>query len=210
MPTRPSSRTGPGGSRRPGRRGSAPRSRAASSSADATVLLRDGLPEEGAGRPRPSRRRPRFTGRMGVLLLVLAVLAISYASSLRAYLHQRELIGDLNSDIAQREAAIAQLEREKQRWEDPAYVRSQARARFGYLMPGQVGFQVLDEEGQPIDGREGLHDPDEVVPEQPTPWWEEAWESVELAGNPPKPDQGPVEMIDGVKVDERTQRRADR
>ena len=134
-----------------------------------------------------------------VLLLVLVVLAVSYASSMRAYLQQRSHIGELKQAIAEREASIDQLEREKRRWDDPAFVRAQARERFGYLMPGQTGFQVLDEDGEPLRSESTLHDPDEVVKTKPTAWWTAAWDSMELAGNPPKDDGGPAEEIDGTK-----------
>src|SRR4051812_49469584 len=56
----------------------------------------------GAGGGAVAARRPRFTGRAAVLVLVLAVLAISYASSMRAYLQQRGQIGDLKDQIALR------------------------------------------------------------------------------------------------------------
>ena len=39
--------------------------------------------------------RPRFTNRMAILVVVLAVLVVSYASSMRAYLQQRDQINDL-------------------------------------------------------------------------------------------------------------------
>ena len=113
------------------------------------------------GRSRRARaaRRPRFTGRAAVLVLVLAVLTVSYASSLRAYLQQRSHIGDLKSQIAEREASIDDLEREKQRWDDPAYVKAQARARFGYLMPGEAGFEVIGADGKPLEAQASLNDP---------------------------------------------------
>jgi cell division protein FtsB len=185
MAQRRTPRTTPGGTRRPGQRGTTPRARVAAATPDALA-------------PRP-RRRPRFTGRAGVLLLVLAVLTVSYASSLRAYLDQRALIDDLQESIGQREASIAELEREKSRWDDPAFVRAQARARFGYVMPGQTGFQVLDADGKPLDGRGGLADPDDVLTTTPTPWWSDAWDSVELAGNPPAPTPEAPTSINGVK-----------
>ncbi|WP_084622894.1 septum formation initiator family protein [Nocardioides sp. CF8] len=143
-------------------------------------------------------RRPRFTGRAAVLVLVLAVLTVSYASSLRAYLEQRAHIGDLKGAIAEREASINALEREKQRWEDPAFVKAQARARFGYLMPGETGFLVLDENGEPLESQTALSDPDDVIKTVPTAWWSDAWTSVELAGNPPALGDGPATEIDGV------------
>ena len=134
-------------------------------------------------------------------MLVLAVLTVSYASSLRAYLQQRGHIGDLNAQIAEREASINGLEREKQRWEDPAYVRAQARARFGYLMPGETGFQVIGADGEPLESEAELNDPAEVIKAVPTPWWSRAWDSVELAGNPPPPQQDPARVVDGTRSD---------
>src|SRR5688500_18324178 len=119
-------RGGPGGSRgprpglstRPGARG--PRPRAAGTR---TTSSRVAEPVAAAARPavpRSTGRHPRFTGRAAVLVLVLAVLTVSYASSLRAYLQQRSHIGDLKAQIAEREASINDLEREKKRWDDPA------------------------------------------------------------------------------------------
>ena len=76
------------------------------------------------------------------------------------------------------------LEREKQRWQDPAYVRAQARERFGYLMPGEKSYVVLDKDGKPIESQASLSDPHEVLRKDPQAWWSKEWESVKLAGNP--------------------------
>jgi cell division protein FtsB len=157
-----------------------------------TVVAR---PASSGGGP----RRPRFTGRAAVLVLVLAVLTVSYASSLRAYLQQRSHIGDLKAQIAQREANINDLEREKKRWDDPAYVKAQARARFGYLMPGESGFEVIGPDGEPLEAQASLNDPADVIKTVPKAWWSAAWESMELAGNPPPPDTEPADLIDGTK-----------
>jgi cell division protein FtsL len=56
-----------------------------------------------------SSSRARFTGRVAILLLVAAVLAVSYASSARAWLQQRSDISSLRSQIVQSKAAIATL-----------------------------------------------------------------------------------------------------
>lgn len=132
-----------------------------------------------------------------MLVLVLAVLTVSYASSLRAYLQQRSHIGDLNAQILEREASINDLEREKRRWDDPAYVKAQARARFGYLMPGESGFEVIGADGTPLEAQATLNDPSDVIKTMPKAWWTAAWESMELAGNPPPPDAEPADLIDG-------------
>ncbi len=142
-------------------------------------------------------RRPRFTGRAAILVLVLAVLTVSYASSMRAYLQQRSHITDLKTQIAQREANITDLEREKRRWNDPAYVEQQARERFGYLMPGETSYVVLGVDGKPLESRTSLSDPSTVDPKTPTAWWTQEWKSVQLAGVPPKPTAPPLSKIDG-------------
>ena len=116
-------------------------------------------PAAGGGREPPSGTASRLTGRAAVLVLVLAVLTVSYASSLRAYLQQRSHINDLKTQIAQHEANIDALESEKERWEDPAYVAQQARERLGYVMPGEKTYLVLDEDGKPLEPASELQDP---------------------------------------------------
>jgi len=132
-----------------------------------------------------------MTGRAAVLVLVLAVLTVSFASSLKAYLQQRSHILQLKEQIARSEAEIDALEREKARWQDPAFVQSQARARFGYLMPGETSYVVLGTDGKPLESPSSLNAKSEVLVKQPTAWWDTVWGSVELAGNPPDPDAKP-------------------
>ena len=127
-----------------------------------------------------------------MLVLVVAGLMVSYASSFRAYLDQRHHIAELESSIAESRTEIAALQREKQRWKDPAYVVAQARARFAFGFPGEVGFQVLDENGRPLDHEDSLTDPAQEV-EDPE-WWQETLSSLEAAGNPPE-DKRPVDKI---------------
>jgi cell division protein FtsB len=121
-----------------------------------------------------------------VLVLVLSVLTISYASSLKAYFQQHSQIQDLRSRIAASESDINRLEAEKARWDDPAYVRQQARARFGYLMPGQTSYVVIGEDGKPLAPQSRLSDPRTATSSTPTAWWTTEWRSMELAGNPPE------------------------
>ena len=145
----------------------------------------------------PEKPRSRLTGRAAILVLVLAVLTVSYASSMRAFLQQRSHINALKAQIAEREASIDALETEKRRWDDPAYVEQQARQRLGYVMPGERTYLVLDENGQPLQPEASLADPDEVITTTPTAWYDDAWASVELAGHPPKPAKPPLTEIDG-------------
>jgi cell division protein FtsB len=126
-----------------------------------------------------------LTGRAAVLALVVAALMVSYASSLRAYLEQRSHIASLRESITESEAAIAGLEREKRRWDDPAYVVQQARARFAYGFPGEIGYQVLDVDGRPLHHQDSLPDPAELEEMEPV-WWQETLASIEAAGRRPE------------------------
>ena len=134
-----------------------------------------------------------------VLVLVLSVLTISYASSLKAYFQQHSQIQQLRGQIAASESDIQRLESEKARWNDPAYVREQARARFGYLMPGQTSYVVIGEDGKPLAAQASLSDPRTDTSSTPTAWWTTEWRSVQLAGNPPdaKAEKKPLKYLGG-------------
>lgn len=171
--------SGPRRSTRPGQRSGAARSRPAVPAAEVA--------------------RPRLTGRAAALVLVLAVLMVSYASSLRAHLEQRDHLSSLRASISESQRNIDELEREQQRWEDPAYVEMQARQRFGWVMPGEIGFQVIDESGKPLDTGSTLTDPDAVVEVDKPLWWQSVWSSVEAAGNPEKLMPDPADRIHAPK-----------
>jgi len=134
-----------------------------------------------------------------VLVLVLSVLTISYASSLKAYFQQHSQIQQLRAQISSSESSIQELESEKQRWQDPAYVKEQARARFGYLMPGQTSYVVIGQDGKPLAAQSTLSDPRTSSASTPTPWWTTEWRSVQLAGDPPSatPARKPLKYLGG-------------
>ena len=146
-----------------------------------------------ASAPTP-RRRPRLTSRATILVAVLAVLLVSYASSARAYLQQRSELDALRAEIEQRESAIADLEREMRRWQDPAYVQQEAR-ELGYVMPGETSYVVLDEDGVVVSLVNG------EIPSRTT-----LTDLVEDAGGPPapapaEPDGEPDAESDGEPAD---------
>jgi hypothetical protein len=129
-----------------------------------------------------------------VLVLVLAVLMVSYASSLRAYFQQRHHIQQLQASIEQSRTDIAALEREKKRWQDPAYVVSQARARFSFGFPGEIGYRVLGADGKPLDQQDSLSQPHASGDGQPE-WWQTTLSSIQTAGDPPKQTPPPATKI---------------
>lgn len=151
--------------------------------------------QQGPGEGRP---RSRLTGRSALLFVVLAVLVVSYASSARAWLDQRAHINGLEDQIATDRARVDQLTEEKERWEDPAYVEAQARERFGYVMPGEVSYRVIDENGEPLGVTSELGEPTPRPENDGPAWWDTAWDSVQAAGADPdeeSDEQAPARFI---------------
>ena len=141
---------------------------------------------ERASAPVAAVARPRFTNRMAILVLVAAVLVVSYASSMRAYLQQRSQISDLRAQIASSQTDISALEREKRRWDDEAYVQQQARERFGWVLPGETAYQVIGRDGKPLERGDSLTDPSSVARTVPESWWGKVYGSLEEADHPRK------------------------
>ena len=106
-------------------------------------------------------------------------LIASYTTSVHAWWQQRSEIAALEAQNRQSEAEIERLEDQQRRWSDPAYVRQQARERFGWVMPGEVGYRVIGVDGE-LQGRTSTLEEPEVAPR--TPWLERLWGSVEQAG----------------------------
>ena len=68
-------------------------------------------------------------------------------------------------------------------------------------MPGETSYVVLDERGQPIETEAELSDPDSVAPTRPEAIYSDVWDSVKLAGTPPKQQPPPLSRIDGSQDD---------
>jgi cell division protein FtsB len=119
-----------------------------------------------------------------LLVVVLAVLLVSYASSMKAWLQQRAHIQELEQQIRVDQGAVEQLAEEKRRWDDPAYIEAQARERFGMVLPGEVGYRVIGEDGKPLGVTSELSEPEGTTGGAPA-WWDRAWGSVKEAGREP-------------------------
>ncbi|WP_148614322.1 FtsB family cell division protein [Nocardioides rubriscoriae] len=172
----------PGSGRRTSSRGSRPAGRSGPGR-----TTRQGRPRAAAARPQaPARTEPRarLTSRAAILVLIVALLAVSASSLARAYLQQRHHLDDVQARITASESAIERLEDEKSRLDDPAYVEQQAR-ELGFVRPGEKPFVVLDG-GDPLDVESTLSDPSTVDPAEPRAWWDDAWGTMKVAGNPPR------------------------
>lgn len=121
---------------------------------------------------------------MAVLVIVFAVLVVSYASSMRAYLQQRAQMNDLKDQISTSQRQINALKLEKLRWNDKAYVEQQARERFGWVLPGETAYQVIGRDGKPLVGTDQLSSAASLDHSTPTAWWTRAYGTLEEADHP--------------------------
>jgi len=123
-----------------------------------------------------------------VLLSVVLLLIASYTSSLHAWWEQRDEIQSRKAEIVMRSSAIKELQDDKERWSDRAFVEQQARERFGWVLPGEVGYRVIGSDGK-IQGNVPTLDAP-PVPETKQ-WHEKLWGTVVESGKQPK--KKPVE-----------------
>jgi cell division protein FtsB len=125
-----------------------------------------------------------LTTRAIALVVVLLILTISYASSLRIYFAQAHEIASTKAEITQRQQRIADLQGGLARWNDPEYVRSQARARLGWVVPGETGYQVVDADGNPLGGGAAIGSSASTTDGPQDAWWAKLWGSVQTADKP--------------------------
>jgi cell division protein FtsB len=178
--------------------GARPGSRPASRTQSRPPARRDGNQSKRrtAGRPvRPPRPRGsrNLTGRAAVVLLVLGALIVSYAQSLRVWFDQHQQISALQQEIRDRDQRVSQLDDEITRWDDDAYVRAQARQRLGWVMPGEVGYRVIGEDGKPAGAPPAPTDPADPEADRKPTWYTKLWSSVEGAGNPTQEQPSPTD-----------------
>ncbi len=125
-----------------------------------------------------------------VLLAVMVLLIASYTASLHTWWQQQQEIRSTEAKIESQKNAIAELEDDAARWDDPAYIEQQARARFGWVLPGEVGYRVVDADGE-VEGDvpQLAEPPSEKAPE----WYEKLWDSTKVAGQEPVKPTAPPE-----------------
>jgi len=126
-----------------------------------------------------------FTRRALILFGVLIVLAASFAGSLRVWVVQSQDLAAAQAQIEQRTARVAELENELARWEDPAYVRAQARNRLGWVMPGEIGYRVIGTDGQVMSGTTEIEGVGEAqTSDLASRWWDKLAVSMRQADEP--------------------------
>jgi cell division protein FtsB len=113
------------------------------------------------------------------------VLIILLAPYLRPWLAQRSDIAAERAQVEQLQRQVDQLQAERDRWKDPVYVRTQARERLNFVMPGELGYVVLNDGKQTTTrtdpAKQAALDAGRITGR---PWYDVLWQSMQLAGRP--------------------------
>ena len=130
--------------------------------------------------PRPAGVRPALGRPVTVIAGVAVVLAVMIVPYLRPWLQQRSELADLRGQIAQSQAEVSALQAERLRWEDPAYVKAQARQRLNFVLPGETGYVLTGDV-------KAASKPLPIVEKDSRPgsgqvWFGKLWQSVQVAG----------------------------
>src|SRR5699024_11494313 len=100
---------------------------------------RPATPEVEREDPRPPRQ---ITVRTLVLAVVLLMAFVLITPTLRAYVRQQEELRELNTELAQAQEEAENLDAALRRWNNDEFIRSQARERFGCVMPAAASKHV--------------------------------------------------------------------
>lgn len=96
--------------------------------------------KDNGARPVPAKA---FSGRMLALAVVMVAITIMLAPTVKIWLEKKAEISGLEADIASKQAEQASLQKQITRWQDPNYVKQQARDRINMVMPGEAGYWVF-------------------------------------------------------------------
>lgn len=95
---------------------------------------------------RPKRRivAKRPTGGSMLMLIALIVGVMILAPTVQRVISQRQEIAQIERDIQQANEDINRIKADNARWNDPAYVRAEARGRLLFVQPGDTTYVVID------------------------------------------------------------------
>jgi cell division protein FtsB len=89
--------------------------------------------------------RSRLTAFTGIMLGLVVLAALVLMPTVSVYLDQRQQIAALEQAVVVGKDRVAELEEERERWSDPAYITAQARERLYYVKPGEVVYLIDDD-----------------------------------------------------------------
>ena len=94
-------------------------------------------------------RRRRTSNRVLALSAIFFILALTIAPPVKNYFTQRAQISALKAQLSADNSALQKAREELLLWQDPEYIKSQARERLHFVLPGERQYIVTDDENNP-------------------------------------------------------------
>ena len=91
-------------------------------------------------------RRRRTSNRVLALSAIFFILALTIAPPVKHYFTQRAQISALKAELSADSTALEKAREELLLWQDPEYIKSQARERLHFVLPGERQYIVTDGE----------------------------------------------------------------
>ena len=91
-------------------------------------------------------RRRRTSNRVLALSAIFFILALTIAPPVKHYFTQRAQISALKAELSADNTALEKAREELLLWQDPEYIKSQARERLHFVLPGERQYIVTDGE----------------------------------------------------------------
>lgn len=114
-------------------------------------MARRTAPPSRAARPARERRPVdvrgwlggiRLSGFMVIMMGLVVLAAFVLVPTIGTYVDQRQQLAALAASVALSQEELEDLEAQRDRWRDPAYITTQARERLYYVRPGEVVYLV--------------------------------------------------------------------
>jgi len=125
-------------------------------------------------------RNIRLSGFAFTVLALIVLAVVVLAPSLRILVEQQQQIVELRAAVEEKQESVEDLEDNVARWDDPAYIETQARDRLNYVYPGDYTYLVIDD-GETVTTSDGAPISDEIQ-ETRVDWMHSALSSLFTAG----------------------------
>jgi cell division protein FtsB len=88
--------------------------------------------------------RRRTSNRVLALSAIFFILALTIAPPVKHYFTQRAQISALKAELSADNTALQKAREELLLWQDPEYIKSQARERLHFVLPGERQYIVTN------------------------------------------------------------------
>lgn len=93
----------------------------------------------------------RFSGYTVLIVVLVIAGGLILSPTLTTYVQQQRENAELRESVRLQQQLVNEADEERSKWQDPAYVRAQARGRLFYVMPGEIQLSVIEDVVIPLD-----------------------------------------------------------